>query len=137
MRDVSVEVEGPVAHDGHIFANWMWQFLSSMDGQLIGDGSLATMTIFEGNATKVQLSRFPDSVTRQAPQYEAKCSSDGQVAAGVAKMISLGHYGKMKIDSKPSNPSDAGIVGMLASARKSIRIAAQDMGPLCVPVSSS
>jgi len=140
MHDVSVELEGPVARDGHIFANWMWQFFSSIDGVLfedgvIFDGRLPVKTFVDGDPTRVQLSRFPDSIAREAPQYEAKCSFNPQPAVGAAKIISLGRYGKLQINSAPTNPSDAGIEAMLASACKSIRIAQQDIGPLAVPVS--
>ncbi|CAE8641023.1 unnamed protein product [Polarella glacialis] len=132
VRDVSVELEGPVAHDGHIFANWMWQVMSSMDVSLIlDDSSLPTMTVCEGQPTRVQLNRFPDSIERQAPQYEAKV---GVAAVGVAKIISLGRYGNLQIGSAPANPSDAGLEAMMASARKSIRISQQDLGPLAVPI---
>ena len=60
-------------------------------------------------------------------EMEQQCSLDD---AAVVPMISMGRYGAVMRRHKPA---DDAIVAMLDSAKKIVRLALQDLGPVCIP----
>jgi phosphatidylserine/phosphatidylglycerophosphate/cardiolipin synthase-like enzyme len=60
-------------------------------------------------------------------------NEDGKPAAsgGDTLMISMGRYGTLTKFNR--RPADDAIVAMILSAKKSIHLALQDMGPVCIP----
>mmetsp|Transcript_6678 Transcript_6678/g.9831 ORF Transcript_6678/g.9831 Transcript_6678/m.9831 type:complete len:524 (-) Transcript_6678:146-1717(-) len=130
VHDTSIELEGEVAIQGHLYANAQWEFIkqrqSSLKGWLISkynDGWL-TPTI-----TRVTVSEWPKTANTFPPLFKketlpslAKRSSDD------VNIISLGRYGK--IGGKDARSSDDAFIAMFNASKKSIRFFLQDLGPV-------
>lgn len=129
-HDLSMELQGDVAIDGHMFANRMWHYINTPE------------LLFKKVCTKfipakmhpwdtktVGVSRFPKDLPKTAPFYVPR----QQVRRTGMTMISMGRYGALHLAAKFANPSDSGFVAMLASAQRFIKLSQQDIGPPAVP----
>jgi phosphatidylserine/phosphatidylglycerophosphate/cardiolipin synthase-like enzyme len=135
-------MKGPVAHDGHYFANDQWEFIESAQSTLLGYiiDKLPDNSILPIN-TRVVVSEYPKGQTTEFPPvYKRKLVSrvhtdiiDEQkmIESGVyIPMITMGRYGSLLPRDRPS---DDAIVAMFQSAKQSIKLAIQDLGPVCIP----
>ena len=117
--DLSVELRGPVAHDGHMFANNAWKYIKHVQGN------------FGGRLMENWPDHFPAILKGRVivpPLYQPlmmpKLPFDVQ---GSVKVITMGRTGS------GAHPSDDAFVAMLNAAQKVIRMALQDLGPVCFP----
>lgn len=124
LHDLSVELEGRVACDGHYFANQQWSFIEHGEKSIL--------------KTFVSLSSFPKNVTSAAASYPPPFRDDlvpGQdrypYATRQVPILTIGKCGTLVETARPSNDA---ILTMLTSARKCIRLAIQDLGPRCMPL---
>lgn len=133
VHDLSLELRGRVAHDGHLFANEQWRFIELMQRTAFGQcvdklpDYLPMLT-----KTRVTVSEFPRNVAHEFPPMYSK-------AIGIPKrpklddevpIITLGRYGTL---ISRSRPSDDAFYAMFDAAQSSIKLAIQDLGPVCIP----
>jgi hypothetical protein len=134
-------MEGGVAKDGHNYANGQWGYIvkkqSTAWGRFVDQNIPDAFDI--PRRARVTVSEFPGSTTAEFPPfYRAKKKSHrmhSQAALNIAEgefvpVITMGRYGQIL---KKARPSDAAIVAMVDSAQTIIRLALQDVGPVCVP----
>jgi len=80
--------------------------------------------------TRVTVSEFPKGVARIYPDnFDIDLVHRPWVDEAVP-VITIGRYGAMNWKARPA---DDAILAMIDSARKSIRMALQDLGPVCLP----
>jgi len=133
VHDLSMEAEGRVTHDGHLFANQQWQFIKHTQQGLLGcivselPDNLPTCL-----ETRVTVSEWPEGVADEfPPRYEKGVAGpERPKVPGHVPIISMGRYGAILHRDRPS---DDAIVAMLNSAQRSIRCALQDLGPITLP----
>ena len=128
--DLSLELRGPVAHDGHMFANNAWKYIKFVQGNFGG----RLMENWPDHFPAVLLGRvivteFPSGEASEFPPlYQPstmpKLPFD---ATGSVKIITMGRTGS------GAHPSDDAFVAMLNAAQTVIRMALQDLGPVCIP----
>jgi hypothetical protein len=140
VLDLSMELEGPVAEDAHIYANEQWEFVEKLTTSSFGNAanriqsSKYAPVVFKSFVT---LKRFPQSVPRHPPNYVRQLQSQlfrrlpHRPGPANVPIVAMGRCGA--ITPLKRRPSDDAIVAMLESAKKSIRLALQDLGPVCIP----
>jgi phosphatidylserine/phosphatidylglycerophosphate/cardiolipin synthase-like enzyme len=138
VRDISMEAEGQVAEDGHIFCNRMWKFISDKNRLIITRNRNRNFTP-TAYKTRVGIYRFPPELEESEeypPAYKRSPTSlplSAAVKQGRIPMISCGRYGELHHNADNSSPSDSAIVAMIASAKKSLKMSLQDLGPIAIP----
>lgn len=123
---------GRVAHDGHLFANQQWSFIQYKQDTPCGrfvdklpDGMILLAK------TRVVISEYPlGKADTFAPRYRKSLVPREEPKEGHVPVISMGRYGAIH---RYGRPSDDAFIAMLGSAKKVIRLALQDLGPVCVP----
>jgi len=193
VRDLSVVLEGDVAHDGHLYANDQWKYVETMRmnvfGKVINRFPDWTPMVLKA---RVHCRRFPmpkprrrrrkrsilglTSRSEECPQFppayskpeddhwlsrislapfkrasaifrpeyleskhpqgeeeeeERHPSDEDGANAPTIRILSIGRYGK--ITRLGRRPSDDAMVAMLDAAQSSIKLAIQDLGPVCIP----
>eukprot|EP00929_Paragymnodinium_shiwhaense_P107584 TRINITY_DN7376_c0_g3_i1.p1 TRINITY_DN7376_c0_g3~~TRINITY_DN7376_c0_g3_i1.p1 ORF type:complete len:562 (+),score=97.37 TRINITY_DN7376_c0_g3_i1:136-1821(+) len=130
VHDLTVYVEGKVAHDGHLYANEQWRFIEQQRTTFLGKIIAAlpdrVPTILQTRVTVAEwgldADEFPPAYSKDlVPTYERQ--------PGEVPILSMGRFGSL---SAP-HPSDDAIVAMFDAAQSSIRMALQDLGPICLP----
>ncbi|GKY95119.1 hypothetical protein MPSEU_000475800 [Mayamaea pseudoterrestris] len=133
VHDLSLELQGRVAHDGHLFANEQWKFIeviqSTRCGQCV-DKLPDYLPILA--RTRVTVSEFPRNVADEFPPPYSKAVGipTRPPLNNAVPIITLGRYGTL---ISRSRPSDDAFYAMFESAQSSIRLAIQDLGPVCIP----
>mmetsp|Transcript_69570 Transcript_69570/g.137687 ORF Transcript_69570/g.137687 Transcript_69570/m.137687 type:complete len:730 (+) Transcript_69570:49-2238(+) len=135
VRDLSVELEGQVSHDGHVFANKMWKFTIKKMQQwqamsLVPDWVPMIMH------SRCNLAKFPQAADDYPPMYEPSSKPlplPEAIGNGDIPLITCGRLGGLHIYNGSENPSDNAIVAMLKSAQASIKMSLQDLGPIAIP----
>jgi phosphatidylserine/phosphatidylglycerophosphate/cardiolipin synthase-like enzyme len=132
VHDISLEMEGRVAHDGHIFANRQWAFIdksqSTYCGQCINrlPDDLPLL-----KKVRVTVSEFPEGVASEFPPvYYRKLFPIREPLEHEVPVITVGRQGKL---NKFLRPADDAFVGMIESAKEVVHLALQDLGPVCWP----
>lgn len=140
VNDLSLEMEGGVAKDGHLYANAQWGYIvkkqSTAWGRFVDKNIPDTLDV--PRRARVTVSEFPTSTTAEFPPfYRAKKKPERMLRGPGAAIdgefvpvITMGRYG---VILKKHRPSDAAIVALIDSAQTIIRFAIQDIGPVCVP----
>lgn len=132
VHDVSIEMEGRVAHDGHLFANEQWKYIERKQAGIIGqcaekipDG----MPLIWQN--RVIVSEYPVTVASEFPPmyYPSLVPRYDKPEASVP-MISMGRQGALTFKNRPA---DDAILAMIGASKEIIRMSLQDIGPVCIP----
>lgn len=131
IHDLSFELEGRVAHDGHLFANKQWKFIEDQQNGFIGkvvshlpDGVPTPLQ------TRVTVSQWPEDIDEFAPEYAKDCVPHVGIVDRHVPIITMGRFGAML---RKDRPSDDAFVAMFDSAQKIIHMALQDLGPITLP----
>lgn len=145
VHDLSMESEGPIAQDGHSFANRMWHFVDKTDERYMLIKHLPDwMPLLVRE--RVCVAQWPKYLHVYPPQYErpregllplseaVQLDNANSVTGKNYPIISMGRYGSLHEKASQANPSDSAIVAMIDSAQKYIRMSLQDLGPLTMPV---
>ena len=144
LHDVSLELEGrSVAEDGHRFANQQWAFVEEEDTRKqqsfcgrIPYQTLVSVASFPPSSSTTMTMTTP-TTPRYPPMYRPNVVPDSFREAAAAHIspsgsrLTLGKCGRL-VDH--DRPSDDALVALLASAQSRIRLALQDLGPRCVPI---
>ena len=134
VHDLSLEMEGDITHDGHLFANRQWNFIESRQESFWGTlGSKLPDSMPQVAKVRVTISEYPKGVADEhPPSYTRSKVADGagEPVEDAIPMISVGRYGCL---THKDRPSDDAFLAMLGSAQKVIHLALQDLGPVCIP----
>lgn len=148
IHDLAIEMEGEVAVDGHLFSDEQWayiekqknafslgKFVEKMPGGLL----LPTMN-------RIVSSKYPKRVPDFPPSFASKKGSiakeqrrtESRDNENHIPVITIGRnpalcYGVSGTFLRKARPSDAAIVAMIGSAKKSVRMILQDFGPMTIP----
>lgn len=107
VHDLSMRLEGSAVDDAHRFADKLWDFAC--------DGSV-------GFLGKRYLSHYPAAAGKCAPSFGAPMT---ERLAGGTRVITVGRTGSIG-----ANPADEAITALLDSAKESIHLSLQDLGPM-------
>lgn len=138
VHDLSLEMAGDVAMDGHIFANWQWDFISSRQESFWGTiGSRMPDSMPQAAKVRVIVSEWPRGVASEHPPKftngkvaSVEANSYNKTLEETVPIITMGRYGCLLPKDRPS---DDAFLAMLGSAQRVIHLALQDLGPVCIP----
>jgi hypothetical protein len=141
VNDLSLEMEGGVAKDGHRYANAQWAYIvkkqSTAWGRFVDKRIPDALDV--PRRARVTISEYPETTTAEfPPMYKAKKKSMRLIRGPAAiidadeyvPVVTMGRYGKIL---KKSRPSDDAFVAMIDSAQHILRFALQDIGPVVLP----
>mmetsp|Transcript_50876 Transcript_50876/g.99520 ORF Transcript_50876/g.99520 Transcript_50876/m.99520 type:complete len:475 (-) Transcript_50876:163-1587(-) len=132
VHDLSVEMEGGVARDGHRYAEAQWDFIRKRQHTVVGwfvDKLPDKLPMIA--QTRVTVSEFPMNVATEFPErFDFDLIPERSFLKDAVPMITIGRYGTINWKARPS---DDAILAMINSSKKSIRMALQDLGPVCIP----
>lgn len=130
VHDISIEAEGEVANDGHVFANQMWKYIIRTETHC------CLRRCIPDWRTRVGVSQWPDEADPYPPMYIPRKRRRTAAAPSMhtVPIITCGRYGALHMFPLTANPSDSVITEMLRSARTIIRLSLQDLGPLTLPM---
>jgi len=126
VHDISIEMEGEVAHDAHLFANDQWKWIKYRRGTFCG-------RIMENVPDRVprllkrsNINEWPKGkANAYAPYYKRSIVYDAP--EGAVPVISVG---RQAVLVGTDRPADDAFIAMIDSATKTIRMALQDLGPM-------
>merc|ERR1712238_328438 len=133
VHDLSLELKGAVAIDGHNFANEQWGYIEKKQETLWGglsdklpDGLPQT------TPCRVTISEWPKGIFEYPPTFRKQYVKEYQsrFTRNCVPIITMGRYGRLLENDRPS---DDAFVAMLGSAERCIRMVLQDLGPVCFP----
>lgn len=132
VHDLSIEMEGRVTVDGHMFANKQWAFIHSKQSSVVGqcaENVPDSVPLIWKN--RVIVSEFPEGKAAEFPPVFTSSSVPmyGKLDDSVP-IISMGRQGSLTIRDRPS---DDAFVAMIDAANSVIRMTLQDLGPVCIP----
>lgn len=122
VHDLSMRVRGPAAADAHLFANEQWRYTCQTMNftYCFITGSVCSHGFTAGSINNI----CPPQVDK---------TQLGNEQAGDTRVLGMGRLAYID-SSNLSNSSDIGFTAMLSSARTSIKITQQDIGPPRVPL---
>jgi hypothetical protein len=135
-------MEGGVARDAHRYANAQWGYIvkkqSTAWGRFVDKNIPDALDV--PRRARVTVSEFPATSTAEfPPYYKDQDKLPTKLMRGpnsridvedLVPCISMGRYGKLL---KKARPSDDAFVALFDSAQEIIRLALQDIGPVCIP----
>jgi len=133
VHDLSLEIEGMVAVDGHNFANEQWDFIKSKQETFWGGVSDKLPDgLPQTTPCRVTVTEWPEGITTYPPTFREKYVKDYEmeIEEGAVPIITMGRYGALLKDDRPS---DDAFIAMFDAAESSIRCVLQDLGPVCIP----
>ena len=140
VHDLSFELEGRVARDGHRFANLQWAFIEKKQNTCVGsciDSLPDYLPVVL--RTRVTVSEYPTyQVGIFPPQFTkssvARSPHQSRIVdkSNDVPLITIGRLGSMVWSSR-ARPSDDAILAMINSSKRIIRLVLQDIGPVCIP----
>eukprot|EP00581_Thalassiosira_minuscula_P020018 CAMPEP_0183714334 /NCGR_PEP_ID=MMETSP0737-20130205/8881_1 /TAXON_ID=385413 /ORGANISM="Thalassiosira miniscula, Strain CCMP1093" /LENGTH=671 /DNA_ID=CAMNT_0025943241 /DNA_START=123 /DNA_END=2138 /DNA_ORIENTATION=- len=133
IHDLSLELEGGCALDGHKFANDQWDFVESEHETFWGTiGSKMPDHLPQAAHTRVTISEWPQGeASEHAPVFRASFVADlAEEVEDAIPIITVGRYGAL---TNVERPADDAFIAMFNSAQTIIRLALQDLGPVCIP----
>ena len=130
-------MDGDVARDGHRFANAQWGYI--VKKQSTAWGRFVDKHVDDGielpRTARVAVSHFPEESAPEFPPFYKvsrllRGPSSTAVDDSFVPIITMGRYGTIL---KKARPSDDAFIAMFDSAKTIIRLALQDLGPICIP----
>jgi phosphatidylserine/phosphatidylglycerophosphate/cardiolipin synthase-like enzyme len=132
VHDLSLEMEGRIAHDGHLYANTQWDHIKHKQNNLLGyiaDKIPDNLPLLWHN--RVIISEYPiGKATWWAPRYNPNLVPRYENPEGVSPVLSIGRLGTLTYKHRPA---DDAVIAMIDSAKTIIHLALQDLGPVCIP----
>lgn len=133
IHDLSLEMEGECAIDGHRYANRQWDFLKTKHETFWGTiSSKMPDHLPQVSKNRVIVSEWPEGAEEHPPVFRLKYVEDmAEEVEGAVPILTVGRYGAL---THKARPSDDAFLAMFDSAQTIIRLALQDLGPVCLPV---
>jgi phosphatidylserine/phosphatidylglycerophosphate/cardiolipin synthase-like enzyme len=132
IHDLSLEMEGKITFDGHLFANEQWAFIEKKQSSFLGgiaENLPDAMPLLWKN--RVIISEYPKKIANEfAPMFRRALLPEYENVEDYVPVISIGRSGTLL---KKDRPSDDAIIAMIDSAQSIIRMSLQDIGPMCLP----
>jgi len=139
VHDLSMELEGRITLDGHVFANYQWDFIQKKQSTCVGQmaekipDALPLMW-----ANRVIVSEFPESIAPEfPPEFQYTSVPFYEKLEGSIPIIGVGRLGALMQAAHPilkkDRPSDDAFIAMIDSAKSNIKLTLQDIGPVCIP----
>jgi len=133
VHDVSIEMEGDVAHDAHLFANAQWEWIQDRRETLRGKFLSLFPDWVPRIFSRVNISEWPDGKAAIfAPSYDRSITmdddgkhNDDKPSEGAVPVISVGRQAELVY----SQPSDDALFSMIDSSTKIVRMSLQDLAP--------
>eukprot|EP00928_Gymnodinium_smaydae_P007756 TRINITY_DN12775_c0_g1_i1.p1 TRINITY_DN12775_c0_g1~~TRINITY_DN12775_c0_g1_i1.p1 ORF type:complete len:462 (-),score=55.27 TRINITY_DN12775_c0_g1_i1:178-1563(-) len=131
VHDLSMEIEGRVSHDGHLYLNDQWRFVQNSQTTIIGRivsqlPDWMPMLL----RSRVAVSQWGVDADTFPPMYEKSLVPYVRSKEGHVPMISMGRYGSLLYSARPA---DDAFVAMFDAAQEIVHLAIQDLGPICIP----
>jgi len=139
VHDLSMELEGKVAIDGHIFANYQWNFIKKKQNTFIGQiAEKIPDRLPLAWKTRVIVSEWPSNIAPEFPlEFIESFVPSYERVKDYVPIISMGRLGALMGASHPilhkSRPSDDAFVAMIDSTQLIMKFTLQDIGPVCIP----
>ena len=132
VHDLSLELEGVVAHDGHLFANKQWNYIESKQETFWGTiGENMPDSMPQIARVRVTVSEWGPGASEHPPVYTRhRVEELAEPMEDAIPIITMGRYGAL---THKDRPSDDAFLAMLESAQSIIHLALQDLGPVCIP----
>ena len=132
VHDISIQLEGTVAHDAHNYADTQWAFIEKKQATFLGQILENVPDFLPLPAiTRVIVSEYPQGeATEFAPQYDTSCVSTYEPLEDTVSVISVGRQATL-VDN--DRPADDAFIAMIDASKKIIRMSLQDIGPICLP----
>jgi len=139
VHDLSLELEGEITHNAHIFANFQWAFIqkkqSTRWGQIAEKLPDSLPTAWK---SRVIISEYPEGRANEFPEmYTKKLVPLDEKMEGIVPVIGVGRLGAVtKVVNKilrRNRPSDYALIAMIDSAKDSVKMVLQDLGPIAFP----
>jgi len=132
VHDLSIEMEGRVAHDGHLFANNQWNFIqrkqSGIGGQCAEKIPDNVPLVWQN---RVIVSEWPTNKAAEFPPvYTSEIVPRYEKPANSVPVISVGRLGTLTLNNRPA---DDAFIAMIDASKEIIRMSLQDLGPVCIP----
>jgi len=137
VHDLSIELEGRVTLDSHMYANLQWDFIKKKQDSFIGQiAERIPDNLPLAWNTRVIVSEFPKDIASEFPPKFNHTNFFYEKLKGSVPMISVGRLGKVMdvMQLSHDRPSDDAFVAMIDSSTKIIKMTLQDLGPVCVPL---
>ena len=129
VHDLSIVLEGDVAHDGHLFANAQWEYVNYREATLWGKFLSMFPDWMPRILVRATISEWPvGKAAKFAPSYDRSITIDGdnKPPEGAVPVISVGRQGAL-VNGKPS---DDALISMIDSSKKIIRMSLQSLAPM-------
>jgi len=132
VHDLSLEMEGRVANDGHLYANEQWAFIKKKQSNLVGqcaENLPDSMPLLWKN--RVIVSEYPSAKADEFPPiFYRSLVPKYEKEDDYVPIISMGRSGTLLFKDRPS---DDAFIAMIDASKKIIRMTLQDIGPVCIP----
>jgi len=139
VHDLSLEMEGRIALDGHMFANYQWEFIRKKQSTCVGQmaekipDSLPLIW-----ANRVIVSEFPEAIAPEfPPEFTYTSVPFYEQLEDTIPVIGVGRLGALMQPSHPilykDRPSDDAFIAMIDASKDNIKLTLQDIGPVCIP----
>ena len=134
VHDLSIVLEGDVAHDGHLFANAQWEYVNYREATRWGKFLSMFPDWMPRILVRATISEWPvgpGKAEKFAPSYDRSITIDGdnnKPPEGAVPVISVGRQGAL-VNGKPS---DDALISMIDSSEKIIRMSLQSLAPMIV-----
>jgi phosphatidylserine/phosphatidylglycerophosphate/cardiolipin synthase-like enzyme len=132
VHDLSLEMEGSVGHDAHMYANGQWDYIQNKQSSWIGQIAenipdfiplVAKSRVIVSEYPRGKASEFP-------PAYNPSLAPTYETPPGSVPVISVGRQGAMIANDRPA---DDALIAMIDASKTIIRMSQQDIGPICIP----
>lgn len=132
VHDLSIELEGKIAHCAHLFCNDHFGYIERKQKKLIGrivDALPDSLPMVL--KARMTITEFPDDEAGEfPPKYRKRLVPKYKKDEDSINMIAMGRRGQIGDCDKAS---DSAFLAMIHSAERIIRLGLQDLGPVCIP----
>jgi phosphatidylserine/phosphatidylglycerophosphate/cardiolipin synthase-like enzyme len=139
VHDLSIEVEGNVTKDGHLFANEQWAWIKKKQSTFVGgiaeklpDGLplIWKNRVIVSEYPEREANEFPPIFSKEHILINKSSKQKSRSSKDYVPIISMGWTGTLLFKNRPS---DDAFIAMIDSAKSIIRMSLQDLGPVCIP----
>jgi len=139
VHDLSMEMEGKVTYDGHLFANAQWNFIEKKQSTFFGQlAEKIPDKLPIAWKTRVIISEWPAGIASEFPEeFKRTFVPSYEKMEDSVPLITLGRLGALMSATNPvlykNRPSDDAFVAMIDSTKEIMKFTVQDIGPVCFP----